>query len=225
MITRDQSFTTPAATGRLGRTSERRRTAVTLMAALTADALGSPDPRAARERFEEELRHMLQARSVLLRDDGAGLVAPAGNAICFDVPSSIIGEARARIEVVFDVSRPLDDWTCQFIEGATHLAAIILELERLAARLALPKRPVDGAAPLIGSSEAIKRVRERIERVAATDFTILIEGAIGPEPHPNFINLFCDAAVGDSHREVERAGEDAAWASLTRLTVARGAGG
>ena len=41
------------------------------------------------------------------------------------------------------------------------------------------RRPADGAAPLIGSSEAIRRVRERIERVAATDFTILIEGESG----------------------------------------------
>jgi two-component system response regulator HydG len=41
------------------------------------------------------------------------------------------------------------------------------------------RRPGDGAAPLIGSSEAIRRVRERIERVAATDFTVLIEGESG----------------------------------------------
>jgi DNA-binding NtrC family response regulator len=43
----------------------------------------------------------------------------------------------------------------------------------------------DGAAPLIGSSRAIRQVRVRIERVAATDFTI--EGRFGPQPHPNFI--------------------------------------
>ena len=44
----------------------------------------------------------------------------------------------------------------------------------------------DGAAPLIGYSRAIRHVRERIERVAVTDFTILIEGGIGPQPHPEF---------------------------------------
>ncbi len=36
-----------------------------------------------------------------------------------------------------------------------------------------------GSAPLVGSSAAIRQVRERIERVAATDFTILIEGESG----------------------------------------------
>jgi hypothetical protein len=55
---------------------------------------------------------------------------------------------------------------------------MILELERATGRLwvGAARRQGDGAAPLIGSSEAIRRVRERIERVAATDFTILIEG-------------------------------------------------
>jgi hypothetical protein len=32
-------------------------------------------------------------------------------------------------------------------------------------------------------------VRERIERVAATDFTVLVEGASGPQPHPDFIEV------------------------------------
>jgi two-component system response regulator HydG len=42
-----------------------------------------------------------------------------------------------------------------------------------------PRRQPDGAAPLIGSSDAIRRVRDRIERVAANDFTVLIEGESG----------------------------------------------
>ena len=45
------------------------------------------------------------------------------------------------------------------------------------ARFSAPR--ADGAAPLIGSSRAIHAVRERIERVAATDFTVLIEGESG----------------------------------------------
>jgi transcriptional regulator with PAS, ATPase and Fis domain len=58
---------------------------------------------------------------------------------------------------------------------------MLLELERALGRgrFASLNRSTDGAAPLIGSSEAIRRVRERIERVAATDFTVLIEGESG----------------------------------------------
>ena len=37
----------------------------------------------------------------------------------------------------------------------------------------------DGAAPLIGSSAVMRTVRERVGRVAATDFTVLIEGESG----------------------------------------------
>ena len=37
----------------------------------------------------------------------------------------------------------------------------------------------DGAAPLIGSSSVMCTVRDRIERVALTDFTVLIEGESG----------------------------------------------
>lgn len=37
----------------------------------------------------------------------------------------------------------------------------------------------DGAAPLIGSSAVMRAVRDRIERVAPTDFTVLIDGQSG----------------------------------------------
>ncbi len=37
----------------------------------------------------------------------------------------------------------------------------------------------DGAAPLIGSSVVMRDVRERVERVASTDFTVLIDGESG----------------------------------------------
>jgi transcriptional regulator with PAS, ATPase and Fis domain len=37
----------------------------------------------------------------------------------------------------------------------------------------------DGAAPLIGSSQVMRAVRDRIERVAPTDFTVLVEGESG----------------------------------------------
>lgn len=41
------------------------------------------------------------------------------------------------------------------------------------------RHPRDGAAPLIGSSRVMRAVRDRIERVAGTDFTVLVEGESG----------------------------------------------
>ena len=168
------------------------------------------EPRAARERLEEELRCALQARSVRLRDDSAQAVAPPPDAVCFDVPASP-GDGHARLEVIFDKPRSLDDWTCQLIEAATQLSSMVLELERAIGRGKFGSslnRSIDGAAPLIGASEAIRRVRERIERVAATDFTVLIEGESGPQPHPNFIGVLGEAPFGRADREVAGAWED-----------------
>src|SRR5688572_9463445 len=67
----------------------------------------------------------------------------------------------------------------------------------------------DGAAPLIGSSAAMCTVRDRIERVSTTDFTVLIEGEsgtgkelvarqihdIGPRRRGPFVALNCAALV------------------------------
>jgi hypothetical protein len=97
------------------------------------------------------------------------------------------------------------------LAAGAQVAGLLLEIERANGRwpLACARSRTDGAAPLIGSSRAIRLVRDRIERVAATDFTVLIEGGIGPEPHPSFIEVFCEAALDDRDGEVEGAGEDA----------------
>ena len=175
MLERDPAAMSSDSYGR--RAIERRRGAAALMAAVGAGITLGSEPRAARERLEEELRSTLRARSVILRDEPAPLLAP--NTLCFEVPFGY-GDGRARLEILFETPRPLDEWSCQVIEAATQLAAMILELERATGRLMNgARRQADGAAPLIGSSEAIRRVRERIERVAATDFTILIEGESG----------------------------------------------
>jgi transcriptional regulator with PAS, ATPase and Fis domain len=108
--------------------------------------------------------------------------------MCFDVPTTASVQ-RARLEAVFDSPRTLEGWTRQLLKTATHVAALLLEIERCQGRGAGMRSRPDGAAPLIGSSQAIRAVRQRIERVAETDFTVLIEGAIGPEPHRSFIEV------------------------------------
>ena len=147
-----------------------------------------------RERFEEELRTLVRARSIALRAEPE---PPGPGVMCFEVPVGG-GHHRGRIEAVFEAGRRLDGWTCQVLESATHVAGLILEIERATGRLGASARGrADGAAPLIGSSAAIRAVRDRIERVAATDFTVLIEGAMGPQPHPSFIEVCCQAPFGD----------------------------
>ena len=72
------------------------------------------------------------------------------------------------------------------LAAGAQVAGLLLEIERANGRwpLACARSRTDGAAPRIGSSRAIRLVRDRIERIAATDFTALIEGGIGPQRTP-----------------------------------------
>lgn len=165
--------TVPLRASAPGRAADRRRGAPALLQAVTC-GLATPDTLLiARERFEQELRSLIRARSVTLRDDGCA--EARHGAVYVQIPA---GDSSAQIEAVFDKKTRPDEWTCQLLETAAGVAGLLLEIERARGRVRLPERP-DGAAPLIGSSTAIRRVRERIERVAATDFTILIEGESG----------------------------------------------
>jgi transcriptional regulator with PAS, ATPase and Fis domain len=73
----------------------------------------------------------------------------------------------------------LDDWTCQLLETTAHLATIVFDAERLGKLQHSPIGYRDQDAPLIGSSAVMHALRERIERVATTDFTVLIDGESG----------------------------------------------
>ena len=185
----DVLYVPAAARGAHGRGAERRRGASALLQSVINALSVASGPASVRERFEQELTSMVRARAVAVCE-GSSAQQPAGNVMVFDIPSVVLAQC-ARIEIVFDPGRTLDGWTCELLQAATHVAALVLEIERALGRppqFARIRR--DGAAPLIGSSRAIRQVRERIERVAATDFTILIEGGIGPQPHPNSIEVF-----------------------------------
>jgi hypothetical protein len=182
-------FGSAVALGIGNRAAERRRGVVTLLTTIVAHAAFGRDPRAARERLEEELRIALGARAVVLRDPSTAPLPPAANIVSVEVPVWT-GEGRARLDAIFDGPRTPDEWVGQQMEAVAQVAGLLLQVERANSRAgAVGRRQADGAAPLIGSSDAIRRVRERIERVAATDFTVLIEGESGPEPHPSFVEV------------------------------------
>jgi len=152
-------------------------TATTLQA-LTAGLASVREPRMVRERFEEQLRTLVSATSVTFRQDADESNRP--NVVSFDLPGSPL-DGRPRLEAVFDPSRPVDDRARRMLAAGAQVAGLLLEIERAHGRwpLASARTRTDGAVPLIGSSHAIRLVRDRIERVAATDFTVLIEGESG----------------------------------------------
>lgn len=151
----------------------------TLLAALTRGLSVVREPRLVRERFEEELRRLLNATSIALRDDRDAF-ASQPDMVLLDVPGPPC-EPRQRLEAVFEPGRQIDARTRQMLSSAASFAGLLMEIERANGRwpLACARSRADGAAPLIGSSHAIRLVRERIEKVAVTDFTVLIEGESG----------------------------------------------
>jgi transcriptional regulator with GAF, ATPase, and Fis domain len=132
--------------------------------------------------FEQELRQLLAIRGVRLREVPARyqarLVTPTRTAgsIVLDVPTSD-PRVQAVLEASTDPARILNDGDLDLLDAAAHLGGLVLEASRAA--LPSPHRLKDGAAPLIGSSVGMEALRQRVERVATTDFTVLIEGESG----------------------------------------------
>jgi transcriptional regulator with PAS, ATPase and Fis domain len=132
--------------------------------------------------FEQQLRHLLSVRTVRLREIPsryqARLVTPTRTAesVVLGVPTAD-PHMQGVLEATFDRERRLDDRDFELLTAAAHLGGLVLEAAR-------PRRlprvgTADGAAPLIGSTAAMVALRERVERVALTDFTVLIEGESG----------------------------------------------
>ncbi len=127
--------------------------------------------------FEERLALALGAdwvRTVRSRGIASGTV-PTGRR----VDERDVAGSR---EILFEVGltgRTLDAWDRQLLETAAHVLALAFAADTPGGgRLAEP-RATSGAAPLIGASAQMRELRERIERVALTDFTVLIQGESG----------------------------------------------
>ena len=131
--------------------------------------------------FEQHVQRLLAVRSIRLREIPsryqARLVTPTRTAesVVLGVPTADPA-VQAVLEASFDRGRKLDDHDFELLTAAAQLGGLVLEAART--RQA-PAAPSVQASPLVGSSQVIAALRERIERVAQTDFTVLIEGESG----------------------------------------------
>lgn len=131
--------------------------------------------------FEEQLQRLLSMRSVRLREVPARyharLVTPTRtiDSVVLGVPTAN-PRVQAVLEASFEAGRALDEDDFEMLTSIAHLGGLVLEASRPRAA----GRPAsDGAAPLIGSTPVMHALRERVERVALTDFTVLIDGESG----------------------------------------------
>src|SRR6188508_2861690 len=151
-----------------------------VLSALSAGLAGDAGPQDLPGIFERELQRALSVRAVRLREIPpryhARLVTPTrtSDSIVLGVPSG-----DPRVQAVLEASsgpdRSLDDSDHDVLTAAAHLGGLVLE----AARGRPVIRSLSTTASLVGSTPFMQSLRERVERVAMTDFTVLIEGESG----------------------------------------------
>lgn len=179
----DAGVSATIANQRHPRRMDRRAGLDVLVRQIAHDLLAAKDRRHLSIFLTQRLAQLARVRTVGIRElsTSAQALQPirARDYVAFSVPVKEPGR-QVMLEAAFDARTGPDDWTCQLLEAAANMAAVLLETERLATTPAPLTRSVgDGAAPLIGSSETMRLLRERVERVANTSFTVLIEGESG----------------------------------------------
>ena len=132
--------------------------------------------------FEQELRNLLAIRAVRLREIparyNARLVTPTRtlDSVVLGVPTSN-PQVQAVLEASCGPNRFLEEGDVELLTAAAQLGGLVLEATR--GRVPTLGRPHDPAVPMIGSTRVMQVVRERIDRVGPTNFTVLIEGESG----------------------------------------------
>jgi DNA-binding NtrC family response regulator len=171
------------------RRRDRRRGFAELLAVIARHLDRRGDAAFIRSAFEEALGRIVPVQTVRLREaahrwSGAPDAGHDSEVMALEVPG---GDPRSPsvLEATFDRGCRLGEWDFQTLSMAAHVGALVLEIERGRMQLlragvvaAFPRRR-DGAAPLIGSTPAMAQLRGTIERVAGTDFTVLLEGESG----------------------------------------------
>ena len=169
------------------RSRDRRTALAGLIGTVVQHLQSGRETPSLRARFEAGVRDALRVPAVRLREDAPPYVAgpPSGEASrrkCLEVPTRG-GAPRMVLEALLDSEVALDPWDNQLFIVAAQIAALIVELEQRCGTppraAALARRPDGPTPPLVGSSPAMMTLRQNIERVAATDFTVLIEGDSG----------------------------------------------
>jgi len=160
------------------RQRDRREAVPELIAAVTRALDRRFDVSLMRGAFETALSRIVPVRTVHLRENGSRWggrgTSHSPESATLEVPGAD-PDSQGLLELGFDADCRLGDWDFQLLATAANLGALVLEIERSRTQLARagllsPSRVRrDGAAPLIGSTDVMHRLRGAIERVAATD--------------------------------------------------------
>jgi transcriptional regulator with PAS, ATPase and Fis domain len=166
------------------RHADRRLGLHTLIRQLAAELAAAPAATDLGTALASRLRALAQVKHVQVTEVPINAPLRAGHPVMAHDYAAFAVPTRSGRQLVLEVAFPPgarpDDWTCQLLETAASLAAITYEAERGIPHAAPTLASHHGdVGPLIGASEVMQALRERLERVASTDFTILIEGESG----------------------------------------------
>src|SRR4051812_8713849 len=150
----------PGAVHDAARQRDRRRGLGEILTALSRAIGEQRDPALMRGMLQQLITQTLPVRSVHVRTDAARWAPPDGaiESVAIEVPTA---GAAGTLEATFEPGCRLGEWDLQLLTASAHVAALIVEIERLHLRAARPMQPVaaksrrDGAAPLIGSTRAM----------------------------------------------------------------------
>jgi DNA-binding NtrC family response regulator len=167
---------------------DRRAALARLVGSLAQHLRSGRETPSLRAWFETGLREALRVQAVRLRESPPAYVTTASPSTvpsrraCVDVPTRP-GAPRVVLEATLDSEIAFDPWDTQLLSIAAQLAALVVELDQW--RLGPPRavgvtrRPDPKTPTLVGASPAMTTLRENVVRVAATDFTVLIQGESG----------------------------------------------
>jgi transcriptional regulator with PAS, ATPase and Fis domain len=142
---------------------------------------GASTPGAFEAGLAEAVRALVPVRSARLITQASGVAGADTNGadsgrLRFAVP--VPAHPGLGLEVQLDPTRGLDGWDRQLLRDAARVLGLAV-MARRDPEIRSPEAPSDLATPIIGSSACMQRLRQQIERVAATDFTVLIAGESG----------------------------------------------
>jgi DNA-binding NtrC family response regulator len=174
------------------RQRDRRLALMDLFSALSRALDRRGDISLMRGAFEQMTRRLVPVRTIHLREvtgRGSGRPDSSGGteSIALDVPGSD-PSIKNVLEASFDPACRLGEWDFQMLGLAAHVAALVLEIERSRLQLVraglleegrLRRDSTPKPVTLVGSTPPMQALRANIDRVAATDFTVLLEGESG----------------------------------------------
>ncbi len=174
----DLSFSSPNRFVHRGNFVERGHRFSEFLAVLESRAAGGVTIGALEGAVKAALERLVPIRGARLTAAPAPPLAaregPAVSSLRFPVPAPTRGDLA--LEVSIDPGLALDARDRQALRHAARVVGLVIACRNPAPP---PGQPPTPAAPLIGSSAPMRRLRQEIERVAATDFTVLIEGECG----------------------------------------------